>query len=106
MTGDTKGAADVHDEDPLQDDGHESGVKDGFDDEAKKKKVMTRLLTGRLDKLVAKKDDACALPLFLPFLRSKCICLQWKRTIKRLHGVTQQENLGHLLQNDTPPDEL
>ncbi|KAF8481637.1 RSC complex protein, partial [Russula ochroleuca] len=58
MTGDTKGGADGHDEDPPQDDGHESGLKDGFDDDAKKKRVMSRLLTGRLDKLVAKKDDA------------------------------------------------
>ncbi len=49
-----------HDDDPPQDDGHDSGFKDGFDDEAKKKRVMSRLLTGRLDKLVAKKDDTCA----------------------------------------------
>ena len=43
---------------------------------------------------------------FSPHLLSKRICLQWKRTIKRLHGATQQEGLGHLLQNDTPPNEL
>ena len=89
MTGDTKGGAEGHDEDILQDDGHESGLKDGFDDEAKKKKVMSRLLTGRLDKLVAKKDDACVRSLFLPSLLSEGICLQRKRTIKRLHGATQ-----------------
>lgn len=56
MTGDTKDEAE-HNEDPLQEDGHESGLKDGGDDEPKKKKVMARLLTARLDKLVAKKDD-------------------------------------------------
>ena len=106
MTGDTKGGAEGHDEDIIQDDGHESGLKDGFDDEAKKKRVMSRLLTSRLDKLVAKKDDACVQSLFLPSLLSKCICSQWKRTIKRLHGAAQQEDLGHLLQNDTPPDEF
>jgi hypothetical protein len=66
---------------------------------------MTRLLTGRLDKLVAKKDDACAQSLFL-LLISEFMCLQWKRTIKRLYGATQQKDLGHLLQNDNPPDEL
>ena len=65
MTGDTKGGAEGHDDD-IQDDGHESGLKDGFDDEAKKKRVMSRLLTGRLDKLVAKKDDSCAQSLFPP----------------------------------------
>ncbi|KAH8993930.1 Bromodomain-containing protein [Lactarius akahatsu] len=32
--------------------------EDGVDDEPKKKKVMARLLSARLDKLVAKKDDA------------------------------------------------
>ncbi|KAI9438434.1 RSC complex protein [Lactarius psammicola] len=58
MTGDTKDEAEGHNEDPLQEDGHESGLKDGTDDEPKKKKAMTRLLTVRLDKLVAKKDDA------------------------------------------------
>ncbi|KAI0253274.1 Bromodomain-containing protein [Lactifluus subvellereus] len=56
MTGDTKGGAEGHDEEPAQEDGHES--KDGIDDETKRKKTMTRLLTVRLDKLVAKKDDA------------------------------------------------
>jgi hypothetical protein len=57
MTGDTKGGAEGHDDDAPQDDGHDSGLKEGFDDEAKRKRVMSRLLTGRLDKLVAKKDD-------------------------------------------------
>lgn len=66
MTGDTKGGAEGHDEDPPQDDGHESGLKDGFDDDAKKKRVMSRLLTARLDKLVAKKDDSYAQSLFSP----------------------------------------
>jgi hypothetical protein len=65
MTGDTKGGAEGHDEDPQQDDNHDSGLKDGPDDEPKRKKVMIRLLTARLDKLVAKKDDACVqVPLF------------------------------------------
>ena len=59
MTGDTKGGTEGHDDDLPQDDGHDSGFKDGFDDEAKRKRVMNRLLTGRLDKLVAKKDDSC-----------------------------------------------
>jgi hypothetical protein len=80
MTGDTKGGAEGHDEELAQEDGHES--KDGIDDETKRKKAMNRLLTVRLDKLVAKKDDACA-PTFLPsasfFQR---ICLQWKHSIK------------------------
>ncbi|KAF8492788.1 RSC complex protein [Russula emetica] len=58
MTGDTKGGTEGHEDDPPQDDGHDSGFKDGFDDEGKRKRVMNRLLTGRLDKLVAKKDDA------------------------------------------------
>jgi len=58
MTGDTKGGAEGHDEDPPQDDGNESGLKDGADDDPKRRKVMIRLLTVRLDKLVAKKDDA------------------------------------------------
>jgi hypothetical protein len=62
MTGDTKGGTEGHDDDAPQDDGHDSGFKDGFDDDSKKKKVMNRLLTGRLDKLVAKKDDACVHP--------------------------------------------
>jgi hypothetical protein len=65
MTGDTKGGAEGHDEDPQQDDGHESGLKDGADDDAKRKKVMNRLLTVRLDKLVAKKGDACVPVLLL-----------------------------------------
>jgi hypothetical protein len=43
---------------------------------------------------------------FSPHLLSERKCLQWKCTIKRLHGATQQEDMGHLLQNDTPPDEL
>ncbi|KAH9166891.1 Bromodomain-containing protein [Lactarius sanguifluus] len=58
MTGDTKDEAEGHNEDPLQEDGHESGLRDGVDDEPKKRKVMARLLSARLDKLVAKKDDA------------------------------------------------
>ncbi len=66
MTGDTKDEAEGHNEDPLQEDGHESGLKDGIDDEPKKKKVMSRLLTVKLDKLVAKKDDACVVT-FLAF---------------------------------------
>ncbi len=33
------------------------------------------------------------------------ICLKWKRTIKRLDGATQQEDLAHL-QNDISADEL
>jgi len=66
MTGDTKGGAEGHDEDPPQDDGNESGLKDGADGDPKRKKVMIRLLTARLDKLVTKKDDACALVLLLP----------------------------------------
>ena len=65
MTGDTKGGTEGHDDDPPQDDGHDSGFKDGFDDEAKKKRVMNRLLTGRLDKLVGKEDDACVRSLLL-----------------------------------------
>lgn len=68
MTGDTKGGAEGHDEDLLQDDGHDFGLKDGTDDEAKKKKVMARLLTTRLDKLVAKKDDVCAQALLFSSL--------------------------------------
>jgi len=36
-----------------------------MDDETKKKKLMIRLLTARLDKLVAKKDDMCVRVLFL-----------------------------------------
>jgi chromatin structure-remodeling complex subunit RSC4 len=59
MTGDTKGGAEGHDEEFAQEDGHEP--KDGIDDETKRRKTMTRLLAARLDKLVAKKDDACAL---------------------------------------------
>jgi hypothetical protein len=106
MTGDTKGGAEGHDEDPQQDDGRESGLKDVADDDTKKKKIMTRLLTARLDKLVVKKDDACAqVLLFLP-LSSQCISIQWKRSIKRLYGTTQQEDMGHLLQDDISPDEL
>jgi hypothetical protein len=66
MTGDTKDEAEGHNEDPLQEDGHESGLKDGVEEEPKKKKFMTRLLTARLDKLVAKKDDACVVA-FLAF---------------------------------------
>jgi hypothetical protein len=58
MTGDTKGGTEGHDDDPPQDDGHDSGFKDGFDDDAKTKRVMNRLLTVRLDKLVGKEDDA------------------------------------------------
>jgi len=75
MTGDTKGGTEGHDDDPLQDDGHDSGLKDGFDDEAKRKRVMNRLLTGRLDKLVAKKDDACVQSLVFPSLMFERICL-------------------------------
>jgi hypothetical protein len=67
MTGDTKGGTEGHDDDPQQDDGHDSGVKDGFD-EAKRKRVMNRLLTGRLDKLVDKKDDTCVQSLLLSSL--------------------------------------
>ena len=66
MTGDTKDEAEGHNEDPLQEDGHDSGLKDGIEEEPKKKKIMTRLLTVRLDKLVAKKDDACVVA-FLAF---------------------------------------
>jgi len=73
MTGDTKGGAEGHDEDPQQDDGHESGLKDGADDDAKRKKVMNRLLTARLDKLVAKKGDACVPVLLLPLYFSAYI---------------------------------
>ena len=61
MTGDTRGGAEGHDEELAQEDGHES--RDGIDDETKRRKAMTRLLTVRLDKLVAKKDDECA-PIF------------------------------------------
>ncbi len=82
MTGDTKGGTEGHDDDPPQDDGHDSGFKDGFDDEAKKKRVMNRLLTGRLDKLVAKKDDVCVQSLLLPSLLFEHICSQRNRTIK------------------------
>ena len=57
MTGDTKDEAEGHNEDHLQEDGHEIGLKDGLEEEPKKKKSMARLLTVRLDKLVAKKDD-------------------------------------------------
>ena len=70
MTGDTRGGAEGHDEDPQHDDGHESGLKDGADDDTKRKKVMIRLLTARLDKLVAKKNDACVPVLLLPNLFS------------------------------------
>ncbi|KAF8257457.1 Bromodomain-containing protein [Lactarius quietus] len=66
MTGDTKDEAEGHNEDALLEDGHESGVKDGLEEEPKKKKTMARLLTTRLDKLVAKKDDACVVA-FLAF---------------------------------------
>jgi chromatin structure-remodeling complex subunit RSC4 len=59
MTGDTKDDAEGHNEDHLQEDGHETGLKDGVEEEPKKKKTMARLLTVRMDKLVAKKDDAC-----------------------------------------------
>ncbi len=66
MTGDTtKGEADGHDEDTLHEDGQESGLKDVVDDDPKKRKVMSRLLSSRLDKLVAKKDDACVIMAFL-----------------------------------------
>jgi hypothetical protein len=81
MTGDIKGGAEGHDEDPPHDDGIESALKDGIDDEAKRKKVMNRLLTTRLDKLVTKKDDACVWPL-LPSFCSERISLQWKRFIE------------------------
>ena len=67
MTGDTKDEAEGHNEDPLQEDGHESGLRDGIDEEPKKKKFMTRLLTTRLDKLVAKKDDACVVAFLVSF---------------------------------------
>jgi hypothetical protein len=106
MTGDTKGGAEGHDEDPAQDDGNDSGLKDGADDDPKKRKVMIRLLTARLDKLVAKKDDACALVLSLPSPSSQCLLMQRKRSIKRLHGSTQQEDMGHLLQDNISPHEL
>ncbi|KAI0275197.1 Bromodomain-containing protein [Gloeopeniophorella convolvens] len=53
MTGDTKGATEGHEEDG----GHEE-AQDSPDDEVKRKKAMTKLLTTRLDKLIAKKDDA------------------------------------------------
>jgi hypothetical protein len=75
MTGDTKGGTEGHDDDAPQDDGHDSGFKDGFDDDSKKKKVMNRLLTGRLDKLVAKKDDACVHPFLLSSLTFERVCL-------------------------------
>jgi hypothetical protein len=75
MTGDTKGGTEGHDDDPPQDDVHDSGFKDGFDDETKRKKVMNRLLTGKLDKLVAKKDDACVQSLLLSSLIFERICL-------------------------------
>jgi hypothetical protein len=65
MTGDTKGGAEGHDEELALEDGHE--LRDGIDDETKRRKAMTRLLTVRLDKLVAKKDDECA-PISLPLL--------------------------------------
>ncbi len=42
----------------------------------------------------------------LTFLHFERTHLQWERTIKRLHGATQQENLGHLLQNDIPSHEF
>jgi hypothetical protein len=88
MTGDTKGGAEGHDEDPQQDDGRESGLKVVANYDTKKKKIMIRLLTIRLDKLVAQKDDACAqVLLFLP-LSSQCISIQRKRSIKRLYGTT------------------
>lgn len=106
MTGDTKGGAEGHDEDPPQDDGNESGLKDGGDDDPKRKKVMNRLLTAKLDKLVAKKDDACALVPLLPTSSSQCIFMQRKRAIKRLYGFTQQEDMGHLLQDNISPHEL
>jgi hypothetical protein len=69
MTGDTKDEAEGHNEDHLQEDGHETGLKEGLEEEPKKKKTLARLLTVRLDKLVAKKDDACVfsfLSLFFP----------------------------------------
>lgn len=106
MTGDTTGGAEGHDEDPPQDDGNESGLKDGADDDPKRKKLMIRLLTARLDKLVAKKDDACALVFLLPTSFSQHIFMQRKRSIKRFHGSTQQEDMGHLLQDNISPHEL
>ena len=73
MTGDTKGGAEGHDEDLQQDDGHESGLKDGAENDTKRKKVMNRLLTARLVKLVAKKDDACVPVLLLsPLFLTLC----------------------------------
>jgi hypothetical protein len=74
MTGDTKGGTEGHDDEAPQDDGHESGPKEGFDDEAKRKRVMTRLLSGRLDKLVAKKDDACVHSFLFSSPSSERIC--------------------------------
>lgn len=75
MTGDTKGGTEGHDDDAPQDDGHDSGLKEGFDDETKRKRVMSRLLTGRLDKLVAKKDDACVRSFLFSSLIFERICL-------------------------------
>ncbi|KAH9958985.1 Bromodomain-containing protein [Russula dissimulans] len=84
MTGDTKGASEGHEEDLPQDDGNESGLKDGMDDEAKKKKIMIRLLTARLDKLVAKKDDAGnALSNDFMELPSKRVWAIYYKTISR-----------------------
>lgn len=86
MTGDTKGGAEGHDEELAQEDGHES--KDGIDDETRRKKTMIKLLTVKLDKLVAKKDDACA-PAFIAFTSfSERTYFQWKHSIKRLYGPT------------------
>ena len=68
MTGDTKDEAEGHNEDTLHEDGHESGLKDGVEEEPKKKKVMARHLTVRLDKLVAKKDDACVVTFLSLFV--------------------------------------
>ena len=67
MTGDSKDEAEGHNEDPLQEDGQESGIKDGIEEEPKKKKVMARHLTARLDKLVAKTDDECVVAFFAFF---------------------------------------
>ncbi|KAI0067972.1 Bromodomain-containing protein [Artomyces pyxidatus] len=81
MTGDTKGGEEGHDE------GDEGAAKAGSGDEGGKKKKMpslTRLLSMRLDKLVAKKDDdGQALSTHFMELPSKKIWAIYYKTIAK-----------------------
>ena len=99
MTGDTKDEGEGHNEDHLQEDGHESGLKDGIEEEPKKKKVMVRLLTARLDKLVAKKDDSCVMTFSVFFsvllnmfaVETHCRTTLWNCPTRRFgRSITRQ----------------